>query len=478
MNTLKNKLSFIKSRMSLRLWAIMMILVVFTVGSMWVVQIVFLERNYVNTVIADVESRINPILKSLETEDLKTNDELIPYLSRYIEGKILLINSKGELIEMYSYGYPVDLDQNSTDSNMWLAIKNSPSYSNISQGQPYSNSITANNRLIAYEAGMPAHYDGDGAYILLYRHFDELYDVLDINRQQLIIITVFLTSIAALLAIILVRLFIKPILTIKDSVDRLSEGDLDISADLGLNDELGDLSHSVDKLALALKRVEVLRKEIIANVSHELRSPLALIGGYAEMVRDITWQDETKRNEDLNLIIAESNRMSEMVKDVLEYSQLQSGYIQLHRGYCNLYDIVVEEVDHCLQSSRDYKIDIAIKTTSNQIDVLVDEIKIHQVIRNLLANAINHTDDGKTIEVSIDQVSEKIKLSIANPGALIPLEERELIWERYQRFQHQGSRKQGSGIGLSIVSTILDAHSMEYGVDCDAGKVIFWFVLT
>ena len=100
-------------------------------------------------------------------------------------------------------------------------------------------------------------------------------------------------------------------------------------ADVNRQDELGELAESVGLLGQALARVDVLRKEVIANVSHELRSPLSVISGYAELVRDIHWKDEAARNEDLDLIIEESNRMSEMVNDILDYSQLQSGYIRL-----------------------------------------------------------------------------------------------------------------------------------------------------
>lgn len=101
-------------------------------------------------------------------------------------------------------------------------------------------------------------------------------------------------------------------------------------------DEFGQLAESVEVLGQALHRVDVLRKEVIANVSHELKSPLSVISGYAEMVRDIDWKDEDRRNEDLELIISESRRMTEMVNDILDYSQLQSGYLRLNLEDINL----------------------------------------------------------------------------------------------------------------------------------------------
>jgi len=461
--------------MSLRLWGIMMGLVLFTVGFMWIVQTVFLEKNYVDSIISDVQTQIDPIMKSLRTEDLKCDTNLIPYLSKSTEGKILLINSKGQLMEMYSFGYPIDLEENTTEITIWEDIKKSSDYAYISNGESYSNTISSGKRLIAYEAGIPVQYGGEAAYIVIYHNFNELYVVLDMNRRQLIMITGILTLIAAFSAIVLARKFTKPIKIINEAVDRLTAGELTATPNLFLQDELGKLSESVKKLGKELQRVDVLRKEVIANVSHELRSPLSLIGGYAEMVRDITWQDDKKRNEDLDLIIKETYRMSEMVTDILDYSQLQSGYVKLKKVYYNLYDIVESEVKHCEQSAIEYDICIKIESEQANIQVLVDVLKLNQVMRNLLYNAINHTVDGEEIVVKISETDKNIKVAVINPGVSIPIEDRIVIWERYQRSQHQGSRRQGTGIGLSIVSTILDAHKMKYGVDCESGKTIFWF---
>ena len=106
---------------------------------------------------------------------------------------------------------------------------------------------------------------------------------------------------------------------------------------------------------------------------------------------------------------------------------------------------------------------------------MADPLNMSQVLRNLLYNAINHTPEGEEITVSVTKRSSLWRLSVANPGEPIPEADRQIIWERYQRSQHQSGRHMGTGIGLSIVSTILAAHHMEYGVDCANGQTIFWF---
>lgn len=105
----------------------------------------------------------------------------------------------------------------------------------------------------------------------------------------------------------------------------------------------------------------------------------------------------------------------------------------------------------------------------------VDALKISQVIRNLLYNAINHTQDGESIVAELKEEQEGFYVAVKNVGDPIPEEERSLIWERYHRSQHQGGRNEGTGLGLSIVSTILKAHGMDYGVDYEDKMTVFWF---
>lgn len=461
--------------MAVRLWCIMMVPILFTVAFMWVFQVVFLERNYIDSSIAEAQAHLDPLMEELRADDLAENERLLISLSSTTNGKMLMVSHSGELMAVYSYGHPIDLQEDRTDLQVWKRIAEGEDYARILAGDYYTREVEADGRVVAYELGVPVRYYGEDAYTILYHSFDELYGVLDLNRRQLIILTVILTLSAAVLAWLLARGFAKPILTIKRAVDRLTQGDLSAKPDLHMHDELGQLSDSVEALGQSLQRVDVLRKEVIANVSHELRSPLALIGGYAEMVRDITWQDDEKRNQNLSLIISESKRMSEMVSDILDYSQVQSGYLQLKKDRYDLRDIVESEVNHCEQSAAENHLALRMHCPDAACTVQVDALKISQVIRNLIYNAINHTADGSAVTVSLTQTASAYRVSVVNPGAPIPDEERTLIWERYQRSQHQGGRHQGTGIGLSIVSSILDAHGMPYGVDCRDGLIDFWF---
>lgn len=461
--------------MAALLWGIMMILVLVTVAFMWVFQIYFMERNYIESNIAQVQSEVEAVLDDLQTEDLAYNEQLLSSLSHAADGKLLIVSGGGQLIDLYTLGHPINLTENRTDILVWERIAEGENYASILAGETYCYETVEKNRVVSYEQGIPIRYYGENAYLILYHTFAELYTVLDMNRQQLVILSVLLALLSAVLAVILAKIFTSPILTIKRTVDRLAQGDLTAKPGLMRRDEIGQLSRSVEEPGQALQRVDVLRKEVIANVSHELRSPLALIGGYAEMVRDITWKDDAQREENLNLIISEAKRMSVMVSDILDYSQLQSGCLQLNRMEYDLREIVENEVHSCEQIAQENHLKLSFDGPDEELTVKVDALKISQVVRNLLNNAINHTKDGETVTVSASKDAQGYLVRVANPGDPIPEEERGVIWERYQRSQHQAGRRQGTGIGLSIVKTILDAHGMTYGVECESGLTCFWF---
>lgn len=462
--------------MAVRLWLMMMALVAVCILFLWTGQLLLFERNYTRSAIGEMQSRLEPVMEDLKTEDLADNGKLIPYLSKSTNGKLILTDENGKLMAMYTYGHPADLEAAEKESMVWLSIKQSDEYKQLLRGEQYQKTYLDQNRTVAFEIGIPVLYGGERCYVILYHQLDEIRTVLEMNRHQLVILSILLTLTAAVLAALLSRYFTRPIKVIKQTVDRLAAGDLQAAPRLRLHDEIGQLSVSVEQLGQALQRVDVLRKQVIANVSHELRSPLALISGYAEMVRDITWRDDEKRKANLGLIIHEAGRMSEMVSDILDYSQFKAGYIRLNKNWYNLYDIVESETIQCEQSAAAHRIAMRLKGDRNGPPVFVDALKLSQVMRNLLYNAINHTENGQTVTVWVRTEADAWRVSVANPGEEIPEEDRKLIWERYQRSQHQGGRRQGTGLGLSIVSTILDAHGMPYGVDSGAGMNVFWFV--
>ena len=476
MNTTKNRKGIAPiHKLVFQLWTLMMALVLLAVAFMWMAQVFLFNQNYICVAAQDVENKIDGQRPALVDADLLKSPELLQLLSMSVNSKTLLIDGNGDLITAYSFGHPLDLGNDPSLTTYWCSIKDGELYQHVLAREDFVYEPKQDAKSAMVVIGIPVQYAGQNAYVVLNHSLHDVYSMLDVNRQQLTILAILLTVAASTLAVLLAKRFTKPIFTIKNVVDEMAKGNLAATPNLSRKDELGQLSDSVEALGRELQRVDVLRKEVIANVSHELRSPLALIGGYAEMVRDITWHDEQKRNENLNLIISESKRMTEMVNDIMDYSQLQAGYLVLKKDAYNLYEIIESEVAGCEKSAVENKISLRLESACLEIPVSLDALKISQVIRNLLYNAINHTQDEETITVRVDDVVGGIRVSVINPGKEIPEEDRGVIWERYQRSQHQGGRKQGTGIGLSIVATILNAHDMPYGVDCHDGLTMFWF---
>lgn len=475
MNTQK-KLKIYKpdSRIVFRLWSIMMVLVLFGIGFMWVAQIYLFERSYTKMALYETEKRLQPVMKDLTTQDLAGDERMLSSLSRVAGGDLILMNQQGKLLEMYSAGHKVNVNNQHEEKMIWNGIRQRPEFQKLLQGQLYRVTDRHRDRIYGFELGFPVTYDGEPCFVILHNVL-MLNTTLNLNRRQLILMTILLTAIASLLAFLLSRQFTRPIFQIKEAVDCLTRNDFSARPDIHRKDELGQLSDSVEQLGQSLQRVDVLRKEVIANVSHELRSPLSVIEGYAEMIRDITWKDDEQREEGLNLIISEARRMGEMVKDILDYSQLQAGYIQLKKDWYNLYEILESEVSLCRHSASLHGISLTLTCPDEEHFLYLDALKISQVIRNLLYNAINHTKDGQEITITAKADIKLVHVSVTNPGDPIPEAEQLLIWERYQRSQHQSGRRLGTGIGLSIVKTILDAHQMNYGVHCQDGKTSFWF---
>lgn len=475
MNTQKKfSISALKSRMVFRLWSIMMLLVLLGIGFMWIAQIYLFEQNYVKAALTETEKRLEPVMKDLSTQDLADDEHLLPVMSHIAGGELILLDQQGQLILMYSIGHRINVQQQQEEQIILDIITRRKEFQELLAGKAYRLVDRHRDRIFGFELGFPVTYEGKPCFVILH-NVVKLKTILDLNRHQLILMSILLTVTASVLALLLSRHFTRPVFQIKDAVDRLTHNDFLARPELKRNDELGQLSDSVEELAKKLQQVDLLRKEVIANVSHELRSPLAVIGGYAEMVRDITWDNDVQRVEDLNLIISEARRMSEMVTDILDYSQLQAGYIQLKKDWYQLYDILESEISLCRPAAGQHRISLNLVCENREIRLYADALKISQVIRNLLYNAINHTDEGESITITMYETDSSVRVAVINPGAPIPEEERQQIWERYQRSQHQSGRRLGTGIGLSIVSTILDAHKMSYGVDCQGGMTSFWF---
>ncbi|QQU16141.1 HAMP domain-containing protein [Enterococcus casseliflavus] len=474
MKTSRLGFTYIKSKLLVRLWSANMLLVIIGIAFLWTVQILLFEPNYINVTKESLLETVQETAAAIEEMAVDPDDlpkEPLLFLSKTIVGTLFLIDDSGEILSAYNNGQKLNIDGLSNEYN-WL-LSHAPT---VLDGESLS-AVEDFEKSSAILIGVPTTLFQRPAALLLSNTITQIEALQSLNRQQLFLFTIILTIFASTISFFLAQHFIRPIKTIKEAIIRLTNGELYSVPKLKRSDELGTLSESVADLSTELQRVDVLRKEVIANVSHELRSPLALITGYGEMVRDVSGSDERLRKEHMELIISEAHRMSAMVDDIMDFSIMQAGYTQLKNEIWNTYEVVSSVVAYARGIANQYDITVDFEADRTNGNALFDRIKMEQVLRNLINNGINHTPKNERLLIKLTNTSTGTKVAVINPGKDIPPEQLELIWERYQRVQHQAGHKEGTGIGLAIVKTILTSHAFEYGAESKNGVTCFWFVV-
>ncbi|MBE9908701.1 sensor histidine kinase [Enterococcus casseliflavus] len=474
MKTSQLGFTYIKSKLLVRLWSANMLLVIIGIAFLWTVQILLFEPNYINVTKESLLETVQETAAAIEEMAVDPDDlpeEPLLFLSKTIVGTLFLVDEDGEILAAFNNGQQLNIDGLSNEYN-WL-LSHAPT---VLDGESLS-AVEDFEKSSAILIGVPTTLFQRPAALLLSNTITQIEALQSLNRQQLFLFTIILTIFASTISFFLAQHFIRPIKTIKEAIIRLTNGELYSVPKLKRSDELGTLSESVADLSTELQRVDVLRKEVIANVSHELRSPLALITGYGEMVRDVSGSDERLRKEHMDLIISEAHRMSAMVDDIMDFSIMQAGYTQLKNEIWNTYEVVSSVVAYARGIANQYDITVDFEADRTNGNALFDRIKMEQVLRNLINNGINHTPKNERLLIKLTNTSAGTKVAVINPGKDIPPEQLELIWERYQRVQHQAGHKEGTGIGLAIVKTILTSHAFEYGAESKNGVTCFWFVV-
>lgn len=329
-------------------------------------------------------------------------------------------------------------------------------------------------RSVAYLTQAP---NNSGIYLYIVTPLERVDNTTQVLQEQLIIVTIISILISLVLAYFMARKLSKPIYDITESAKILEMGNYDVKLQQSGYKEINELSLALVNAAEALSKSDELRRDLIANVSHDLRTPLTIIKSYAEMIRDLSGDDKDKRTAHTNVIVDEANRLTLLVNDILDLSKLEAGENMFENKEFSLTDAVVVTIESFKPFVDDgYCMEIDL---TDDLYVSGDFQKIKSVIYNLILNSINYTGEDKKIYISLKKVDGKAVFSVKDTGSGISKEEIPKVWERYYRASNSHKRAIiGSGIGLSIVKTILLAHNAEYGVESEIGKgSIFWFAL-
>lgn len=235
-----------------------------------------------------------------------------------------------------------------------------------------------------------------------------------------------------------------------------------------------ELQRDIDKKV----KIDQMRTEFLSNVSHELKTPIALIQGYAEGLKEGITDDPESMDFYCSVIMDEANKMNMMVKKLLTLNQIEFGDEELVMERFDIIELVSSVVNANELRAGQKGIKIIFNQADEHIDVWSDEYKIEEVITNYISNAINHCDFEKRIEVNVKKNGDNIRVSVFNTGKNIPEEDINNIWGKFYKVDKARTREYGgNGIGLSIVKAIMDSYGKEYGVRNLDNGVEFWFDL-
>lgn len=335
-------------------------------------------------------------------------------------------------------------------------------------------------------------------YCMVQCPIDSITDAAAISNQFYTYVGIVAIILGAVVIWLVTSRIVRPIKELTEISKRMAALDFDARYVSGGEDEIGELGNNFnkmsDKLELAISelktanmelqkdiekktQVDEMRREFLSNVTHELKTPLALIQGYAEGLKDNVNEDQESRDFYCDVIVDEASKMNEMVKKLLNLNQLEFGNDQVTMERFDL----AEVIRGVLQSSAILIEQKEAKVVFNQQEPVMvwgDEFKVEEVITNYLTNALNHLDYDRIIEIDCKTENGVVATSVFNTGDPIPEEDIDKIWIKFYKVDKARTREYGgSGIGLSIVKAIMDSMNQKCGADNYENGVAFWFTL-
>lgn len=476
-----------RKRLSIK-WKIFAYLLGFTVFLLlllWFFQIVSLSTFYEYFRTEEVKEITREITKRVEEDDF--NEDVANYIKEYeisinlvdSEGKSLLSSPISEQSHVYIANAEM-LNEIISDANFEKEMevlevdgktKNDsppPNAPNV----PFEKHIKEAKSVVCISRIM---VDGNEQYLLVSALITPVDTTVNTLQVQFIYISIIFFVLAILIALIISGIVSRPIVRINSSAKELAKGNFNTKFQEDGYREIQELSKTLNYTATELGKTEELQKDLLANVSHDLRTPLTMITAYSEVMRDIPGENTP---ENIQVIIDEATRLTTLVNDLLDLSKLQSGVSEIRKEEFDITGNIKAILKRFSKLTEQDGYSILFEYRGNAT-VYADEYKIYQVIYNLIINAINYSGEDKTVIVRQIVHGNIVRIEIEDHGSGIAKDELDNIWDRYYKVDKNHKRAiQGTGLGLSIVQNILKLHEAKYGVHSTLGKgSIFWFEL-
>lgn len=450
---------------------------------LWLCQIVFFDRIYKSMMIKELEDQASFILSAESESDFfergaaecESNPVSMTFYSH--TDRMSVNMSENEPVGCYLYRLNTksfeDLYEKAleNDGELLYTFSFDPKKQNFS-GVPFSVKSPDENHSVLY-IKLFKTTDSESCALLINKVISPIGATKSTNLLILTVLSVIYLVMSVIAVILVSKNIAHPLVGINRSAKELEKGNYKEKylQKRGYR-EVDELAHTLENASEELSKVEDLQKELIANVSHDLRTPLTLISGYSEIMRDIPGE---ANRENCQIIIDEVARLSSLVNDMLEISKLQSGTLEPSKSEFSITSLLFECIDGYseLASARGYKLSFKY---SEDITISADRTMIFQAIRNLINNALTYTGEDKTVLVTQERSESFVRISVSDTGEGIPPERLRDIWDRYYRDSEHKRAQSGTGLGLSIVKSVVKMHNGRYGVKSKVGSgSTFWF---
>lgn len=461
-------------RKKLLSWFMFFTVVIFTV--LWLLQTVFLQKFYNGMIIRNTVKVADKISSESQSNDITS---YIDDISRSNSILVFVTDTDGNILyssDEYKKGHKfkderLEMPYNGNGKEMRFHYRELPeNYTEFLSAVNASDSGEAelqNDDIYVYGRLIDFYGSDEKAVLYVGTTLNAVGSTARIIRIQLIWVTLLSIIIAFVLALFMSKSFSKPVSQLNEKAHKLGEKDNDAEFSEGFCTELDELNKTLDTTSEKLKKNREFQNELLANVSHDLRTPLTMIKGYAEMIRDISREDEKQCAEDVAVIVEETDRLTALVNEILEYSELQ-----MSDSEAVMNDVDLSETVASVASSFDklYSKDgyIFERIIADDIHIKGNVSRLQRAIYNLLDNAVRHAGEDKWLGISLRTDNDKAIIEISDHGSGIAPEELEHIWDRYYT-KRQRSGKGVSGLGLAIVKQIVSQHNGVCKAESEVG---------
>lgn len=441
----------------------------------WLFQYFFLANYYQSAKIRDIQKSAKIIANNFDNDDIQDVTQRIAFenglcilVADETGNKILLENNLGSFSVFNS-------DLNNNWGRFIFQLKNDLK----KQKNDYITKIYQNEHVKNQEIFFCTTINSENYETPLYLYIEGSIEPIDstvtIIREQLIYITIILFELAFIVTMFISKRLSRPIVEITKTAKKFGKGDYSVDFNVKGYREIEALSTVLDNAKNEIQKVSDLRKDLIANISHDLRTPLTIVKSYAEMIRDLSGDNPEKRSEHINVIIDETDRLSNLVNNLLELSKLESGNMDMEISDFSVHEKINDVLTRYQLLIENDGYDIRFIEDDDRI-ISADEGKIDQVLYNFINNAVNYCGEDKLIRIRQVNKPDVVRIEVIDNGKGISKELLPLIFDRYYRDAKYKREVVGTGLGLSICQEILKKHGFAFGVQSEEGKgSTFWF---